>query len=163
MGKFLNSTLSHKMCPRKQTTEPKLLILVSFFSSEVTSYTDTSHCIHILREVCRSVLFVSPCTVRDHNSLYLCATYLWCPDELCDDREDMLCLLRSALCIFLSLFPSGSRNFWVHLLPNPEQTNKQRNSVQSSKYTSIRIMITWKDFDTRNATEKEITWEQLHM
>ena len=32
------------MCPRKQTTEPNLLILVSFFSGEVTSYTDTSYC-----------------------------------------------------------------------------------------------------------------------
>ena len=50
-GNFLNSTLPHKMCPRKQTTEPKLLILVSSFSGEVTSYTDTSYCIHILREV----------------------------------------------------------------------------------------------------------------
>ena len=29
------------MCPRKQTTEPNLVILVSFFSGEVTSYTDT--------------------------------------------------------------------------------------------------------------------------
>ena len=32
------------MCPRKQTTEPKLLILVSFCSGEVTSYTDISYC-----------------------------------------------------------------------------------------------------------------------
>ena len=45
------------MCPRKQTTEPKLVILVSFFSWEVTSYTDTSYCIHILWEACRSVFF----------------------------------------------------------------------------------------------------------
>ena len=36
-GKLWTSTLSHKMCPRKQTTEPKLLILVSFFSEEDTS------------------------------------------------------------------------------------------------------------------------------
>ena len=42
------STLAHKMGPRKQTTEPKLLILVSFFSGEVTYYTDTSYCIHII-------------------------------------------------------------------------------------------------------------------
>ena len=27
-GKFEASTLPHNMCPRKQTTEPKLLILV---------------------------------------------------------------------------------------------------------------------------------------
>ena len=33
---------------RKQTTEPKWLI----------SYTDTSYCIHILGEVCRSVFFM---------------------------------------------------------------------------------------------------------
>ena len=39
---FFPSTLSYKMGPRKQITEPKLLILVSF-CSEVTSYTDTSH------------------------------------------------------------------------------------------------------------------------
>ena len=54
-GKVWNSTLPHKMCPRKQTTEPKLLILVSFFSED-TYYTDTSHCIHLLWEVCRSVI-----------------------------------------------------------------------------------------------------------
>ena len=42
------------MCPRKQTTEPKLVILVSFFSVEVTSYTGTSYYIHILWEVCKS-------------------------------------------------------------------------------------------------------------
>ena len=54
-GKVWNSTLSHKICPRKQTTEPKLLILVSFSSGEVTSYTNTSYYIHILWEVCRSV------------------------------------------------------------------------------------------------------------
>ena len=30
-GTFWASTLSHKMCPRKQTTELNLLILVSFF------------------------------------------------------------------------------------------------------------------------------------
>ena len=45
------------MCPRKQTTEPKLLILVSFFSGEVTSCTDTSYSIHILWEVSRFVFF----------------------------------------------------------------------------------------------------------
>ena len=28
------------MCPRKQTTEPKLVILVSLFSGDVSSYTD---------------------------------------------------------------------------------------------------------------------------
>ena len=39
-GKLWSSTLSHNMCPRKQTTEPKLLIFVYFFSGEVTSYTD---------------------------------------------------------------------------------------------------------------------------
>ena len=50
-------TLSHKMCPRKQTTEPKLVIMVSLFSGEVTSSTDTSYCIHILWEVCLSVFF----------------------------------------------------------------------------------------------------------
>ena len=48
------------MCPSKQTTEPKLLILVSFFSGEVTSYTDVSYCIHILWEVCRSVFYGPP-------------------------------------------------------------------------------------------------------
>ena len=33
-GNFGASTLSHKMCPRKQTTDPNLLILVSFFSED---------------------------------------------------------------------------------------------------------------------------------
>ena len=46
-----------KLCPRKQTTGLKLVILVSFISGEVTSYTDNSYCIHILWEVCRSVFF----------------------------------------------------------------------------------------------------------
>ena len=58
-GTFWNSTLPHEMCPRKQTTEPKLLILVSFCSGEVTQCTGTSYCIHILWEVCRSV-FMDP-------------------------------------------------------------------------------------------------------
>ena len=61
------STLPHKMCPRKQTTEPKLLILVSFFSGEVTSYTDTSYCIHILWEVSRSVFSGPPCISYPKN------------------------------------------------------------------------------------------------
>ena len=38
------STLSHKMCPRKQTTEPKSLILETLLSGD-TSSTDTSYCI----------------------------------------------------------------------------------------------------------------------
>ena len=38
-------------CPKKQTTEPKLLILVSFCSGEDTSSTDTIYCIHVLWEV----------------------------------------------------------------------------------------------------------------
>ena len=59
-AKFLNLTLPHKMCPRKQTAEPKLLILVSFFPREVTSYTDTSYCIRVLREVFRSVFMGHP-------------------------------------------------------------------------------------------------------
>ena len=45
----------------QQVTEPKLLILVSFFSGEVTSYTDTSYCIHIMLEVCRSIFYGPPC------------------------------------------------------------------------------------------------------
>ena len=47
-GNFGASTLSHKMCPRKQTTEPKLLVLVSFFSGYVTSYTNRSYGTHII-------------------------------------------------------------------------------------------------------------------
>ena len=39
--------LSHKMCPRKQT-EPKLLILASFFSGEDIPSTNTSYCLDIL-------------------------------------------------------------------------------------------------------------------
>ena len=50
------------MCPRKKTTEPKLLILVSFFS-EVTSYTDISYCILILWEVSCSVFSGPPCII----------------------------------------------------------------------------------------------------
>ena len=38
------------MLTRKQTTEPKLPILVSFFSGELTSYTDTNYFIHLLWE-----------------------------------------------------------------------------------------------------------------
>ena len=34
------------------------MILVSFFLREVTSYTDTSYCIHILRQVCHSGFFL---------------------------------------------------------------------------------------------------------
>ena len=46
---------------KKTTTEPKLLILASFFSGGVTSYNDTSYCIHILWEVCCSISSGPPC------------------------------------------------------------------------------------------------------
>ena len=59
-GKFGASTLSHKMCPRKQTTGPKWLILVSFLSGEDNSSTYISYGIHILQKVCRSVLLRHP-------------------------------------------------------------------------------------------------------
>ena len=58
---ILTSTLSHKMSPTKQTTEPKLLILVSFFSGEDTSSTGISYYIFILWEVCRSIFIEPPC------------------------------------------------------------------------------------------------------
>ena len=45
------------MCPGKQTAEPNLLILVSFFSREVTSYTDTSYYIYIYIVGCMPVRF----------------------------------------------------------------------------------------------------------
>ena len=63
-GKFWTAPLSHKMCPIKQTTKPKLLILVLCFSGEETPSTDTSNCmicIHILWEICRSVVIGPPC------------------------------------------------------------------------------------------------------
>ena len=60
-GKKLGLDLVSQMCTRKQTTAPNLLILVSFFSGEVTSYTDTSYCIHKLWEACCSVFFWPPC------------------------------------------------------------------------------------------------------
>ena len=69
-GKFGVSTLSHKMCPRKQTTEPKLVILVSFFSGEVTSNTDTSYCIHILREVNAGPFFFLGHPVQTNSSIF---------------------------------------------------------------------------------------------
>ena len=51
-GEILELDIASQNVPyRKQDTEPKLLILVSLFSGEVTSYTDTSYCIHILWEV----------------------------------------------------------------------------------------------------------------
>ena len=61
------------MCPRKQTTEPKLVvvffygklvILVLSFSGEVTPYTDISYSIQILWEVWRSVFYGPPCIVH---------------------------------------------------------------------------------------------------
>ena len=58
-GKSEASTLPHKMGPRTQTTEPKLLIFVSFFSGEVMSYIDANYCIPILFEVCCSVLWAT--------------------------------------------------------------------------------------------------------
>ena len=66
-GKFWASTLFHKMCPRKQTTEPKLLILISFFSGEDTSSTDTCYGIRIFWEVCRSVFLGHPGYANDYN------------------------------------------------------------------------------------------------
>ena len=63
-GKILVLDIVSQNVPyKKQTTEPKLLILVSFFSGEVTSYTDISYCIHILWEVCRSIFSGPPCII----------------------------------------------------------------------------------------------------
>ena len=59
-GKFWVLTLSHKICPRKQITELKLVILVSYLSGEFTSYTDTNYCIHLLWEVSHSGFFSGP-------------------------------------------------------------------------------------------------------
>ena len=69
---FGHATLSHKICSRKQTTEPKVLILVSFFffSGEVIPYTNTSYCIHILWEVCRSIFYGPPCIVLPWKKMY---------------------------------------------------------------------------------------------
>ena len=52
--------VSQRIFPRKQTTEPHLLILVLFFSGEVTSYTNTSYCIQMLLEVCHSIFYGQP-------------------------------------------------------------------------------------------------------
>ena len=61
--------------PQKQTTEPKLLILVSCFSGEVSSYTGTSYCIHILWAVCRSIFIGPPC-IQMHTYFFFSPTYL---------------------------------------------------------------------------------------
>ena len=49
--KFGASTLSHKMCPRKQTTEPKLLILVSYCGKHAVPFFMGHHiviqCMHM--------------------------------------------------------------------------------------------------------------------
>ena len=83
------------MCPRKQTTEPKLLILVSFFSGEGTPYTDTSYHTHILMEVCHSAVFYRPpcffmCMLLGQWTL-LCVKYLQmsCPSVLLKLRPPM--------------------------------------------------------------------------
>ena len=39
-GKIVGLNIASQNGPRKQTTEPKLMILVSFFSGEITSYTE---------------------------------------------------------------------------------------------------------------------------
>ena len=57
----LGLDIASQMCFRKQATELKWLILVSLFSGEVTSCTDTSYCIHILCEVSRSIFSGPPC------------------------------------------------------------------------------------------------------
>ena len=68
-GRILGLNIVSQMCPRTQTTWPKLLILVSFFSGEVTSYTNSSYCIHILWEVRRSVFHGPPCITNPLPSL----------------------------------------------------------------------------------------------
>ena len=63
--RFWASTLSPKMCFRKQTPEPKVVILVSLFLGEITSYRYNSYCINLLWEACRFVFFsVPPCIVE---------------------------------------------------------------------------------------------------
>ena len=75
------STWSHKMCHTKQTTEPNLLILVSFFSED-TSSTDTSYCIHIFWKVGCSIFIGPPCLMSKHlgKRTYHCLLVPWsCP------------------------------------------------------------------------------------
>ena len=65
------------MCLRKETTEPKWRILVSFFS-EVTSYFDTNYCIHRLLEMCRSVPFFKGHPVYMYSNLtHVCKAFLY--------------------------------------------------------------------------------------
>ena len=115
------------MCPRKQTTEPKLLILVSFFSGEVTSYTNTNYCILIILEVCRSVFYGPPCidlTVRKlhhETDLFLLNT-MWCSKRKqlnyeVSFKKYVFCLGNFQEC-FYSQQISSVKGMMVRKLPN---------------------------------------------
>ena len=67
-GKFWGLDIVSQNCDlENKLTQTKIGDLVSIFSGEVTSNTDTSYCIHILLEVCPSVFFDHP--VYCHNKM----------------------------------------------------------------------------------------------
>ena len=90
-GKKLDLDIVSQTCPRKQTTEPKLLILVTFFSGEVTSYTDTSYCIYILWEVSRR-FFWATC-IGASSLTNVCALQVWMVVSSCHHFDFSMLLI----------------------------------------------------------------------
>ena len=84
-------TVSRNVPYRKQTTEPKLQILMSF-SGEIGSYPNISYCIHVLWEVYRPFPVCPPCMIiiplmKDVNDLPLNQHDLWNSHVVVTDKS----------------------------------------------------------------------------
>ena len=134
MEKFWASTLPHKMCPRKQTTEPKWLILVSCLSGEVTSYTDicTSYCIHIHVSCGKyPVPFFFWATLYRHSSFLVVRLLWWRGRTSCDSPPPPS--------VPTSLLIQTIDIWWWILLPQNKESEK-RLKLTISIYLTMTYM-----------------------
>ena len=119
------------MCPRKQSTEPKWLTLVSFFSGEVTSYQGgTPPCSYtaVVGSICRSVsygpLCISNRTLNEDKVVQFVSQFI--PNTgtgaiMCKNHLIMLMIQsrnpeETLLCVSLIDWPETSRG-WNQLGP----------------------------------------------
>ena len=133
-GKFWVLTLSHKMCPRKQITEPKWMIMVSFSlrRSYIPVIAST-----LLREVCRSVFFFWATLYRVSQKKGN-PFYQW----------DIFIVAQ----VFIKLYASCSRTFSLlsfdtkHMTIPQRMTEKEQFELMHVRIELRRIMVlSWYD------------------
>ena len=113
-----------KCALENKTTGPKLLIFASIFSGEVTTYTDTSYCIHILWEVYAVPFFYGPpcitcnlTSVGNRNRQWCCTTCMmwagfWFSPDFAKVRIQQINNREfGTMCVLIA---SSEQHFWNH-------------------------------------------------